>query len=95
MKQGFVYIVTNKNKTTLYIGVTNNLMRRIQEHRDGLGSLFTKKYKTHHLVYFETFDSIEEAIKREKQLKRWSRIKKENLINGKNSNWDFLEDNLI
>jgi len=95
MKTSFVYILTNKNKTTLYIGVTNNLGRRLSEHNENTGSKFTKKYQVRHLVYYEVFENIKDAIKREKQLKGWSRIKKENIINKINPNWDFLEDSLI
>ena len=92
MKTSFVYILTNKNKTTLYIGVTNNLQRRITEHQDGIGSKFSRKYKTNHLIYYERFSNILEAIAREKQLKRWSRSKKEILIQRLNPEWEFLND---
>ena len=95
MKFGFVYILTNKNKTTLYIGVTSELQRRISEHNEGIGSKFTKKYALKHLVYYEKFDNITEAIQREKQLKRWSRIKKEELIIKLNPDWEFLENKFL
>ena len=95
MKFGFVYIFTNKNKTTLYIGVTSELQRRISEHNEGIGSKFTKKYALKHLVYYEKFDNITEAIQREKQLKRWSRIKKEELIIKLNPDWEFLENKFL
>ena len=65
MKKGYVYILTNYNRTTFYTGVTNDLERRVIEHGFGDGSKFTKKYKCRYLVYFETFDSIKEAIERE------------------------------
>jgi putative endonuclease len=89
----FVYILTNKAKTTLYIGVTNDLSRRLYEHRNGLGSLnsFTEKYKCHFLVYFEEYATPKEAIVREKELKKWRREKKNKLIETINPNWDFLE----
>jgi len=93
MKTYFVYILTNKNKTTLYIGVTNNLQRRLSEHIDGIGSKFTKKYNIHHLVYYEVFNDISKAIEREKQLKGWSRMKKDKLIETVNSEWEFIEGN--
>ena len=95
MKTSFVYILTNKNKTTLYIGVTNNLERRLSEHKENKGSKFTKKYQVKHLIYYEVFENISDAIKREKQLKGWSRMKKENIINKINPDWDFLEGNLL
>ncbi len=95
MKQSFIYILTNKNKTTLYIGVTNDLQRRLLEHKEGIGSKFTKRYNVHYLVYFEKFEDITLAIAREKQLKRWSRSKKEKLIESVNPEWVFLDDSVI
>ena len=91
MQSSFIYILTNKNKTTLYIGVTNDLNRRLSEHRSGKGSKFTKKYGLEYLIYFEEFISIELAIEREKQLKGWTRIKKNKLIESLNPNWEFLD----
>ena len=95
MKTSFVYILSNKNKTTLYIWVINNLERRLEEHRNSIGSKFTKKYQVKHFIYYEVFENISDAIKREKQLKGWSRIKKEKIINKINPNWNILEENLI
>ena len=95
MKFGYVYILTNKNKTSLYIGVTSDLQRRIIEHNEGIGSKFTKKYALKHLVYYEKFDNITEAIEREKQLKRWSRTKKDELIDKLNPEWEFLENEFL
>lgn len=88
-----VYILTNKNKTTLYIGVTNDLSRRLFEHRNGLGTpnSFTQKYKCYYLIYFEEYSSPKEAIESEKELKKWRREKKEKLIESINPNWDFLD----
>jgi putative endonuclease len=80
MKMGFVYILSNYSRTTLYIGVTNDLQERVAEHRNGTGSEFTSKYKLHYLLYFEEYQSIQLAIAREKQLKRWHREWKFNLI---------------
>ncbi len=80
LKNGYVYILSNKNRTTFYIGVTNNLEKRVAEHRSGKGSIFTSKYNLVDLVYFELIPDIEQAIKREKQLKRWHRDWKINLI---------------
>ena len=84
MKKGYVYILSNYNRTTLYIGVTSNLETRIAEHRNGTASVFTAKYKLFYLLYFEEFQSIQLAIAREKQLKRWHRDWKFNLIKSVN-----------
>lgn len=86
----YVYILTNANKTVLYIGVTNNLDRRIQEHKCGSVYGFTKRYKLNKLVYLEQTDNILDAIEREKILKKWNRKKKEKLISLKNPSWDDL-----
>jgi len=80
----FVYIVSNKIRTTLYIGVTNNLQRRIYEHKQGLIEGFTKKYKVKDLIYFEEYQQVDDAIRREKQLKNWHREWKLNLIKKNN-----------
>ena len=80
----YTYILTNKNDTVLYIGVTNDLERRVAEHRSGIIPGFTQKYNCHKLVYFEEYSDIVQAIGREKQLKKWSRAKKEQLIDTKN-----------
>jgi putative endonuclease len=80
MKQGFVYMVSNKNRTTIYVGVTNNLERRILEHKRGIGSAFTSKYNLTDLMYFEQIDGMLNAINREKQLKNWHKEWKWNLI---------------
>jgi putative endonuclease len=87
-----VYIITNKHNTVLYTGVTNNLPRRVIEHRNGKGSAFTKKYNIVKLVYFECGSSIDEAILREKQIKAGSRKKKEALIYSINPDWQDLLD---
>ena len=84
LKESFVYIISNKNRTVLYIGVTNNLIRRIEEHKNGKGSVFSKKYNINDLLYFEVFTNIVEAIGREKQLKNWHSDWKWNLIKEKN-----------
>ena len=89
----YVYIITNKNNTTIYVGVTNNLYRRINEHKEKLNNLFSAKYNLHKLVYFELFETPSMAIKREKQIKKYSRMKKEILINQRNPEWkDLLKD---
>ena len=75
---------------TLYTGVTNDLIRRVAQHRLKLAEGFTKKYDIHRLVYFEQFDDIENAIRREKRLKKWNRARKVRLIEESNPNWDDL-----
>lgn len=87
-KSGYVYIMTNKNRTTLYIGVTSDVEKRVKEHANHIyKNSFTDKYNLEYCIYFESFMSIEEAINREKELKGWSRKKKEDLINKKNPEW--------
>ena len=84
MNSYYVYIMTNKNKTVLYIGVTNDLKRRVYEHSNGLIKGYTQKYNCHYLLYFEEFNEIDQAIWREKEIKKWRREKKEALIVSKN-----------
>jgi putative endonuclease len=84
-----VYIVASKSRA-LYIGMTNDLERRIFEHKNDLIDGFSKKYKCHRLVYYESFDDVKKAIDREKQLKRWNRTKKEWLIGKDNPAWEDL-----
>ncbi len=84
MKEGFVYILSNKNKTVLYIGATGNLKERIEKHISGEATLFTKKYSVNELLYFETFSDYSDAFVREKQLKNWHKEWKWNLIKSKN-----------
>ena len=93
-KQYYLYIITNKWDTTFYTGVTNNLKRRVYEHKGKLVPGFTKKYDLFKLVYFEVFDSINNAIAREKQIKAGSRQKKIDLINSMNPEWRDLYDEL-
>ncbi len=88
-----VYIITNQNNTVLYIGVTNNLERRVYEHKNELIEGFTQKYHLHKLVYNEQYNDVNDAIRREKQLKRWRREKKDNLIKSVNPNWIDLYKN--
>lgn len=90
MRQYFVYILSNYNNTVLYTGVTNDLPRRIWQHRNNLGSKFTQKYKLYKLVYFEELGDPYEAIKREKYIKNLLRRKKEVLINHINPSWNDL-----
>jgi putative endonuclease len=90
-KYGFVYILTNKNKTTLYVGVTNDLVRRIYEHKNHIiKNSFTDKYNLEYCIYYEEFPYFDLAIQREKELKKWNRQKKEALINKKNPEWKEL-----
>ncbi|MFA5934411.1 MAG: GIY-YIG nuclease family protein [Candidatus Paceibacterota bacterium] len=89
-----VYILANKRNGTTYIGVTSNLKRRIFEHKNNLVDGFTKRYKIHNLVYYETGDSMEGAIEREKQIKNYSREKKILLIEENNSEWKDLSSEL-
>ncbi len=86
----FVYMLTNWNGNVLYIGVTNNLQRRLYEHRNGMADGFTNKYNVHKLVYFETTSDVHAAIAREKQLKKWTRIKKNKLVETINPQWKDL-----
>ena len=93
--QYFIYILTSKKNGTLYIGVTSDLIKRVYEHKNELVEGFTQKYAIHNLVYFETSDSIECAIMREKQLKKWNRAWKINLIEKSNPAWKDLYPDLI
>jgi putative endonuclease len=86
----YVYILANRIGGTLYIGVTNDLVRRVAEHRLKLVESFTKEYEIDRLVYFEQFDDAENAIKRERRLKKWNRAWKIRLIEELNPNWDDL-----
>ena len=89
-KQYCVYILTNSRHTVLYTGVTNNLERRLSEHKSKMGSVFTKKYNIDKLVYFECGDDINAAIFREKQIKAGSRQDKIDLVNSMNPDWKDL-----
>ena len=93
---GCIYIMTNKNNTTLYTGVTSDLKVRVYQHKNNLfPESFTATYKLHKLVYYEAYNSIEDAIKREKQIKGGSRKKKETLINTFNPEWKDLYENVL
>jgi putative endonuclease len=87
----YVYIMTNRSKT-LYTGITNNLLRRVWEHKQGEGSGFCTQYKLDRLIYFERFKYVGNAITREKQIKGWLRIKKMALIVAQNPAWRDLSD---
>ncbi len=93
-RQSFIYILTNKYNNVLYTGVTSDLKKRVWEHREKLVEGFTKRYNVTKLVYYEVFADIRDAIAREKQIKAGSRQKKIDLINGFNSEWRDLYDDL-
>ena len=95
MKNMYVYIITNKKDGTLYIGVTNNLVRRIYEHKNKIFKGFSYKYGLDKLVYYEHFDDIESAILREKELKKWRRLWKIELIEKDNPEWKDLYEGLF
>ena len=90
--QYYVYILASKIRGTLYIGITNDLQRRVNEHKKGVIKGFTQKYEVHKLMYYEIFQSIDEAIKREKNLKKWKRDWKIKLIEEENKKWVDLSN---
>jgi putative endonuclease len=90
-----VYILASKRNGTLYIGVTSNLVQRIWQHKEGLVEGFTKKYNIKLLVYFEVHETVESAITREKQMKKWERAWKIKLIERNNPEWRDLTDMII
>ncbi|MBX3648438.1 MAG: GIY-YIG nuclease family protein [Rhodocyclaceae bacterium] len=94
-RQPCVYILASKRNGTLYIGVTSDLVKRVWEHQNDLVEGFTKKYAVHRLVYYEMLENMESAIQREKQLKKWNRDWKIDLIEKDNPEWHDLYDSLI
>ena len=92
MKDYYIYILTNKTNTTLYIGVTNDLERRVYEHKNKMIKGFSSRYNLNKLVYFEACSSVDDSISREKQLKGWRRTKKEEIINMQNPQWKDLAE---
>ena len=86
----FVYILTNWNNRVMYVGITNNIQRRIYEHQNGLIEGFTQKYRVHKLVYCEQCSDVKDAIAREKQIKGWKRQKKNELVESMNPEWQEL-----
>ena len=91
----YVYLLTNSSNKVMYIGVTNDLKRRVYEHKNDFVDGFTKKYRVHKLVYFEEYTDVRNAIEREKQLKGWKRTKKNELVDAMNPNWDDLYERLF
>ena len=94
MKTYYVYIMASRKNGTLYIGVTNDLLRRVWQHKNDVHDGFTQKYGVHRLVWYESTTDVHSAIQREKQLKKWRRQWKINLIEKKNPNWDDLYEEL-
>ena len=90
----YVYILTNWNNRVMYVGMTNNLERRMYEHKNGIIDGFTRKYKLQKLVYFEHTNDVNAAIAREKEIKKWRREKKNNLVVTVNPEWKDLSDGL-
>ncbi len=86
----YTYILTTKNNQMLYIGITSDLQKRLYEHKNKMLDGFGKKYNINKLVHYEEFENVEDAIAREKQLKGWTRIKKNNLITADNPEWEEL-----
>lgn len=91
----FVYILTNKTNSVMYIGVTNDLSRRIYEHKSKIIEGFTKRYNVNKLVYVEEYSDVNDALAREKQLKRWVRFKKNALVETINPNWNDWSDSIV
>ena len=94
-KPGFVYIMANHGNGTIYLGVTSDLPKRAWEHRNGVIDGFTKKYRCHTLVWYQAYDSIEEARQRELQMKEWKRSWKIREIEGLNPDWDDLFETIV
>jgi len=94
MGEYFVYILASKRNGTLYIGVTNNLLKRVDEHKNNLVPGFTNKYGVHNLVYYERYSDIYDAIAREKRMKKWKRAWKIELIEKSNPEWRDLYNDL-
>jgi putative endonuclease len=95
MKSYFIDMMSNFNNTVLYIGVTSDLIKRVFEHKNGINDGFTKQYKCNKLVWFDQTADIYEAIKKEKQMKKWKREYKDNIINEFNPEWNDLYYGLI
>ena len=97
-KKYYVYIITNENKTVLYIGVTNDIQKRLSQHyfdSQNAKKSFAGKYNCYYLLFYEVFEDVNLAIQREKELKGWRRAKKEKLISKFNPDWDFLNNEIF
>ena len=94
-KKYYVYILTNMNNNVMYIGVTNNLVNRVRQHREKINNGFSKRYNVNKLVYYEVYEDVYEAISREKQLKNWRRDWKNNLVESVNKKWEDLSNNIL
>ncbi|VAW06440.1 Excinuclease ABC, C subunit-like [hydrothermal vent metagenome] len=92
---GYVYILASRRNGTLYIGVTSDLVRRVYDHKHGSVEGFSRKYKTHNLVYYEIHERIDDAILREKQMKAWKRLWKLRLIESQNPDWEDLYGGIL
>ncbi len=91
----YIYILTNYSKTVLYIGFTNDIIRRTIEHKNDLGCKFTRKYKLKYLIYFEQCEDVYSMMEREKEIKKWRREKKDNLVKSTNHSLNDLSDKLF
>lgn len=91
-KQYYTYIMSNKYNSVLYTGTTHDLAGRVWQHKEGKTESFTKRYKVNKLVYYETYNDVNEAILREKQIKGWVRVRKIKLIETENNNWEDLSE---
>ena len=91
----YIYLMSNPGRTVLYAGVTRNLVKRVWQHKEKVADGFTKKYNVTDLVYYEIFDSPLEAIEREKQIKSWSRKRKNQMVEAENSSWKDLYDEIV
>ena len=91
----YIYILTNYSKTVLYVGFTNNIIRRIIEHKNNLGCKFTRKYKLKQLIYFEQCEDVYRMMEREKEIKKWRREKKINLVKSVNPNLNDISGKLF
>jgi putative endonuclease len=95
MKNYYVYILCNKRNGTLYTGTTSDLVKRVYKHKNNMADGFTKKYNVHRLVWFEVHENAESAIKKEKQIKKWKRAWKLELIEKQNPGWDDLYESIL
>jgi len=95
MKKGYIYILTNKYNTVFYTGVTSKLPKRIHEHKTGIGSEFTRKYRIKKLIWFDEYPSIRDAIEAEKRIKKWRRRWKEELVEQNNPEYRDLYEEIL